>query len=150
MKLISRLFIAALLTGLVGTVGHIPNALANDELALDGTLDCGANTEEYCPIRDKINLITASVSGVKEPISIHIDWIKDQWIYSLPLQDDYYVLQVIPRPAGGFRAVGILDHLTIENLDSKRDPRDGRAQSDRRSDEKENSNSNGNSNKGNH
>lgn len=146
MKLISRLFTAALLTGLVSTVGHIPNALANDELALDGTLDCGANTEEYCPIRDKINLITASVSGVKEPIAIHIDWIKDQWIYSLPLQDDYYVLQVIPRPAGGFRAVGILDHLTVENLDSKRDPRDGRAQSERRSDE----NSNSINNKGNH
>jgi hypothetical protein len=77
---------------------------------------------------------------VKEPITIHIDWIKDQWIDSLPLQDDYYVLQVASRPAGGFRAIGILDHLTVENLDSKRDPRDGREQSDRRSD----------NNKGNH
>jgi len=132
---------AAFLAALVVTAGQIPAAHA-DEIALDGTLDCGANSEDYCPIRDKVMLITSSVSGVKEPITIHIDWIKDQWIDSLPLQDDYYVVQVAPRPAGGFRAIGILDHLTVEHLDSKRDPRDGREQSDRRSDE--------NSNKGNH
>ncbi len=122
-------------------VGHISAAYA-DELALDGTLDCGASSEDDCPIRDKIVLISSGVSGVKERVTIHIDWIKDQSNDSLPLQDDYYVLQVMNRPAGGFRAIGILDHLTVEHLDSKRDPRDGREQSDRRSDE--------NNNKGNH
>jgi hypothetical protein len=144
MKAIARVLAGTLLAVGFGLFNQPPATYAADEIALDGTLDCGANSEDYCPIRDRIKLITASVSGVKEPISIHIDWIKDQWIDSLPLQDDYYVLQVIPRPAGGFRAIGILDHLTIENLDSKRDPRDGRDQSDRRSDEKTNSN------KGNH
>jgi hypothetical protein len=103
------------------------------ELTLEGTLDCGAESEDYCPIRDKIGLITESVSGVKERVEIRVDWIKEAWIYSLPLQDDFYVLQVIPRPNGGFRAVGILDHLTVEHLDSKRDPREGRKESERRS-----------------
>ena len=144
MQVIARVLTGALVAVGLGLFHQLPTTYADDEIALDGTLDCGATSEDYCPIRDRVKLITASVSGVKEPISIHIDWIKDQWIDSLPLQDDYYVLQVIPRPAGGFRAVGILDHLTVENLDSKRDPRDGRDQSDRRSDEKTNSN------KGNH
>jgi hypothetical protein len=138
MRFFPRFAAFAVVAAGFGMAGNLAAAHAADELALDGTLDCGANTEEYCPIRDKIKLISASVTGVKEPITIHIDWIKDQWVDSLPLQDDYYVLQVMPRPAGGFRAIGILDHLTVENLDSKRDPRDGREQSDRRSDEKKN------------
>ncbi|MFN0073689.1 MAG: hypothetical protein ACKVVP_19590 [Chloroflexota bacterium] len=108
------------------------------EFTIDGTLDCGAESEEYCPIRDKVVLISESVSGVKERVTVHIDWIKDQWIYSLPLQDDYYVLQVFSRPNGGVRAVGILDHLSVQHLDSKRDPRDGRKESDRKSDSKKN------------
>lgn len=114
------------LPGLVGPVSA-------QEITVDGTLDCGANTEEYCPIRDRIALITESLSGTRERVEIRVDWIKDAWIDSLPLQDDFYVLQIIPRPNGGYRAIGILDHLTKENLDSKRDPRDGRKESERRS-----------------
>jgi hypothetical protein len=85
MKFMPRYAAAALLAAFVGMVGHISAAYA-DELALDGTLDCGASSEDYCPIRDKIVLISSGLSGVKERVTIHIDWIKDEWNESPPLQ----------------------------------------------------------------
>ena len=94
------------------------------EFTVSGTLDCGEASEEYCPIRDRMSFWTEDLSGTREKVTIRTSWIREQMIYALALQDDYFVFKAEPRPKGGLRLLAVEDHVTQGNNFSKRDPRD--------------------------
>jgi hypothetical protein len=118
---LKQLSFGLILAGLTATV---PGTTFAEEFSVSGTLDCGAASGDYCPIRDRMHLWTEDLSGTSEEVTIHTEWVRDQMIYALAFQDDYFVFKAQARPNGGLRLLSVEDHFTQGNNSSKRDPRD--------------------------
>ena len=111
-RILRALALVLLFIGLFNppAVGHAK------EYEVDGIVDCGVPSGRRCDIGDTLALRTDDVTGVLERIQIDVSWVRRH--LSRLDQDDRIVLLVEDVPAGGLRALAVVDSEDLEGTDN--------------------------------
>jgi uncharacterized repeat protein (TIGR01451 family) len=103
-------------------------ALAEKELLLVGTVDCGRASGARCAIGTSIAIWTTDVSGYRERVVVDVAWVLNQLdAYD---QDDLILVEVRIMPDGTLQAIGFGHRDTPQTRKHEDDQRDDSSQAD--------------------
>jgi hypothetical protein len=90
----------------------LPAPAAQADTDIDGLVSCGLPSGERCDVQNVLQIRTDALGAPRQIVDIDIAWVKDR-LGSFD-QDDLVCLTVERAPAGGLRAIGLIEPCGTE------------------------------------